>query len=861
MDPSRLALRNPHAVIVACLAIIMIGGISLQRMPVDILPQFLTPAVQVVTTYNGMPANLVEEDITNRLERWTSQATGIATQTSRSLLGASVIKNFFHDDVSPSAALTQVSALALSDLHYLPPGTFPPIVSLFDPTASTPVALVAIGSDTLDETTLYDIGYYQIRSLLAGTAGVIAPSAYGGKIRQIMVYVDKDKLEARNLSSTDIVKALHDFNIMLPTGDAQIGDFDYMIDSNAMVPTVSSLNDIPIKFKDGRPVFIRDVAHAEDSAAFQKNAVRIDGRRAVYIPIYRQPGANTIAVVDGVKASLPDIQGSVTHGDQLKLKVLMDQSVYVRDAISGLEREGLMGFGLAAVAVLLFLGSLRSAGIVALTLPLAVLPAFILLYFAHQTINVMTLGGLALAVGMVMDNAIIVLENIARHLEEGARPLEAASKGSEEIASAVLVATLTLCIVFAPVALMTGIGKFLFTPLALAVVFALAASYFISLSVVPISCASWLAAIDPHHDVRKSWFERLYGVVQKGYERSLHAAMKQRAVAVVIITSVVAASFLIFPLLGTELFPEVDSGQFTVLMRGPSGTTLDRTEQSVARVEDTIKHALPAGDVKMVVSNIGVPRAVLAPYSPNAGPQDAFVLVQLNDPHQKSPQEDAALLRERLPQAVPGAEFSFDTAGLIASALNFGLISPIDVQVSGPHMDVSRHIAEAIERLAAHVSGAVDLHIQQRLDYPQITLDVSRTRAAAMGLTSEDVFKNVVADLNSSVNFAQNFWVDSQTGNNYFIGASYRFSDINSLASIADIPITGANQKTAVPLRNLATIGSGKTILEADHLNLKRVVDIYAGVAGRDLGGVSNDIQTLLDRVNLPKAYHVRLLG
>ncbi|MHB2017392.1 MAG: efflux RND transporter permease subunit [Candidatus Xenobia bacterium] len=864
------ALGNPYAVVVMALIVIIIGVTSLQRMPVDILPTFKTPAVEILTTYSGMPTEMVEHDITNRLERWTSQAIGVVDQESRSLIGVSVLKNFFQDGSDPNGALTQCSALALSDLHNLPPGTLPPIVMLFDPTASQPLCLLSISSDQLDQTQLYDIGYYQIRNLLAGVPGVVAPAVYGGKVRQILVYVNKDKLQARGLSPMDVVNALAGNNIMIPTGDARIGDYDYAIVTNAMVDKVSDLNDIPIKWVDNKPVYVRDIGVAKDAAALQTNIVRVDGKHAVYIPVYRQPGANTIQVVEGVKKAIPQIQASVTHGDELKMTVLMDQSVYVRKAITGLLQEGLMGFVLAALAIYLFLNNAKSTVIVAVTLPLSVLPAFILLYFTGQSINVMTLGGLSLAVGMIIDNAVIVLENIARHMEEGAPPGKAALNGAGEIATAVMVATIVLCIVFFPVSLMEGMAKFLFTPLAMAVVFSLTASYVMALTVVPAACAYFLKGHEHHSDKKQSflayllsakWFSQGYDGFEAAYRATLRLAMKHRILSIIGITAICGLMCAVAPFLGNELFPPVDSGQFTVLMRCPSGFRPSRTEMEVSKAEACIRTVIPKSDLRMVVSNIGLPGSLLAAYTPNAGPQDAFLLVQLQERHGKDGEEYANDLRQALPLACPGDTFSFDCSGLIESALNFGRLAPIDVQVTGPHRLVAMQIAKVVQQYMLKVPGAVDVQIQQRFDYPELNVTVNRTRAAAVGLNTDEVVKNVVTALNSSTNFVLNFWDDNVTGNNYFIGAMYPQKDINSRESLADIPITSPLQKDPIPLRNLATINTEDTAVEADHVQVRPVVDIYAHVYHRDVGGVANQVEKIIDRVQLPSGYHIQQLG
>jgi len=858
----RLALHNPYAVIVLCLVILIIGLTTAARLPVDLLPQFKVPAVQILTLYPGMPTHVVERDITSRLERWTSQANGIARQESRSLLGVSVIKNFFREDIDPNTALSQVSSLAISDLYYLPPGTIPPMVMPFDPTAAQPLALLALSSDTLDETALYDVAYYEIRNLLSGTPGVIAPAVYGGKLRRILIYTDKDKLNAYGLSPMDVVQAIRRQNVFIPTGTAKIGDYDYQIESNAMVPEVPDFNAIPIKYENGRPVLVRDIGEAKDSFAIQTNAVLIGGKRAVYIPIYRQPGANTIEVVDGIKVAIPGIRQTVTSGKQIDMDVVVDQSVYVRAAIASLEQEGLLGAGLAALMILVFLGSVRSVLIIVLSLPLSILAAFAALYYTGQTINAMTLGGLALAVGMLMDNGIVVLENVARHLESGKTPEQAARIGALEVATPVLVATMTLCAVFAPVMFLTGIGKFLFTPLALAVVFAILASYAMSMTLVPAACARFLKPGLTHEETgRRSFFERAYGHLQQGYGQALRAALRQRRATLIAILVTFCLSALLYPRLGQELFPPLDSGQFMVNVRAPSGTRMEKTEAIARRVEELIRAAIPAEDIQKIVSNIGILYDWPAAYTPNAGTHDAFVLVQLHEHRSQSAPAYASELRRTLPQQLPGVHLTFDTGGLVSSALNFGLPSPIDIQVQGPSMEKAYAIARVVHEHVAQIPGTADVRIQQMLDAPTLNLEVDRLRAASIGLTQEAVVQNVVSALNSSVTFLPSFWLDEKSGNHYFVGVTYREEDINSRQTIEDIPITGPGQPKPVSLRNIMAMSTAKGPVDVNHVNIRRVIDVYANVQGRDIGSVAGDIDRLLNRLELPEGYKVTLAG
>src|SRR5213593_379813 len=504
----KAALKNPHAVIVLALAILVIGLTAIAKLPTDVLPTFKTPAVQIVTFYPGMPAEVMEKDIMTRLERWTGQSNGIARQEAKAMIGVCVVKDFFREDIDPNTAMSQVTSLAMSDLFYLPPGTIPPMVMPFDPTATIPLCLISVSSPQFDETKLYDVAYFDLRNRLQSITGVIAPAVYGGRLRRILAYVDPLKAQARGMSPLDVVNAIRDFNVMVPTGDAKFGALDYQINANGMVQTVAQLNDLPLLVGNGPATYIRDVAKVEDSHQIQTNIVRVQGKRQVYIPIYRQPGANTIAVVEGIKAQLKPILERIKG---INLDVVMDQSVFVREAIRNLAMEAALGAGLAALLVLIFLGSYRPMLIVVVAMPLACLGAFVGLYFTKETVNAMTLGGMALVIGLLIDQSIVVIENVERHLAMGKTPREAALEGTMEVAKPLLIITVTLAVVFFPVVFLTGIGKFLFTPLAKTVILALGTSYLLALTLVPVCAAKFFRAADQPEHKRHSRSARVPG--------------------------------------------------------------------------------------------------------------------------------------------------------------------------------------------------------------------------------------------------------------------------------------------------------------------------------------------------------------
>jgi multidrug efflux pump subunit AcrB len=743
------------------------------------------------------------------------------------------------------------------------------MVMPYDPTASIPLALVTVSSPTINETQLYDVAYFNIRNMLSGITGVIAPAVFGGRIRRIYVYVDPYKLAARNLSALDVVNGLRQWNTLIPTGDAKLGATDYFIVTNGMVPKVDEINDFPLKIVNGAPVFVKDIGSAKDTYQIQTNVVHVNGRRQVYIPIYRQPGANTIEVVEGLKRTLPTILSRIPSG--IELRVIFDQSIYVRRSLGSLEKEVVLGAILAALTVLLFLGSARFTLVIFLTIPLSILAAMIGLYATGNTLNGLTLGGLALVVGRLVDDSIVVLENTVRHLGMGKAPSVAAKDAAEEVARPVIISTITTGVVFFPVVFLTGLGRFLFSPLALSVVFAIAASYMLAMTLIPAYGAYFL---HPEKEAERSkagsgsvgaLAAKLEGL-KDAYERGVRKALARRRLLLAGAGLAFAMALGLYLFLGKELFPPIDAGQFTILVRAPSGTRIELSEDLASRVEAAVREIIPRQEINTIVTNTGVLYDWPAAYTPNAGPMDSFLNIQLSEDHHTSAQDYANRLRQLLPQKFPGVSFAFDTGGLLSAALNYGLPSPIDVQVIGNSLEVGQSIAREVEARIRQVRGTADVRIQQKLDYPVFNIDVDRVKAAYVGLTQQDVVQNIVTALNSSVNFLPGFWIDERNGNHYFLGAQYPEDLIRNVSTLEDIPLTDPSPSASAPreptlVKNIATITRGVAPLEVEHRNITRVTDVYANVSGSDIASVAHDIQKRLEGIQVPPGYRAVMRG
>ncbi|MGQ9588854.1 MAG: efflux RND transporter permease subunit [Planctomycetota bacterium] len=880
---TRIALKNPYAVLVVALMVVVLGVTCLLQIPADLLPRFDTPAVQIVTFYPGMPAEVMERDIMSRLERWTGQSVGIEHQEGKAMLGVSVVKDFFHEGVSMNTAMSQVTSYAMSDMFYLPPGTIPPMVMPFDPTAMTPICLLSVSSATLKEKELYDIAYFELRNRLQSISGVIAPAVYGGVLRRVLAYIDRDRLLSRGMDPMDVVDALGRWNTLIPTGNAKLGPIDYQLNANGMVHRVEELNDVPIKFHEGRPVYMRDVGSVEDTSQIQTNVVRVDGRRQVYIPVYRQPGANSLAIVSGVKEAIGEIKARLVDAQgkprDVDLGVVLDQSVTIRKAISELEVSALIGGVLAALVIVVFLRAFLPSVAVLLTLPLAVLGTFIGLRFGGQSMNSMTLGGVALAVGVMVDQAIVLMENILRHLRKAKTPLIAAWDGAREVATPVLVSTLTFIAVFFPVVFLSGMAKFLFVPLALAVIFGMASSYILAMLVIPAFSARFL--VTPASASAGVTLDGVSPGASKShrvYASAVRWTVRHPRLTVGAVMVLFALTSIPFTRLGWELFPRLDQGQFTVFVRAPSGTRIEITEQIISGVEKTIEEELrvpragvtlaagagkgeiegaatkgglavpEASDLRTIISNIGILLDWPAAYTWNSGPMDAFVLVQLEEERRLSSLEHVERLRQVLPRKFPGVEFAFDTAGMLTTALNLGLPSPINVRVEGTKgYEKAAEIARYLRAGIARIPGAADVRIQQKLDYPQVSIRIDREKAAYYGLTQEEIVKNIVTATNSSINFKPAFWIDERNGNHYFMGAQYRESAIKSLEILEDLPVNAPGARQPVPLKDLATFELTTAPAEISHLNITRMLDIFVNVAeGHDVGSVSRSIDRVI---------------
>ena len=868
---SRFALRYPYLIIVICLITCVVGVTSVTRMPVDLFPPIRIPVVVVATFFNGMPPQQIETDITGRFERFFTLASGVDHMESRSLPGVSLIKIYFQPGFNADSAVTEIANLALADLRRLPPGTLPPVVLKFD-ASSLPVCLITLKGQGLSEAKLRDLGQFDVRDQVANVPGASVPMPFGGRYRQIMVYVDPLKLEAYNLSVMDVVRSVNDANLILPAGDVKIGPYDYNLYVNSQVNDMKDLNEVPLKTIHNQPVTIGDVGHAVDGSEIQYNVVRVDGQPSVYLPVLKQGGdANTIEVVNGIKKSIAHL---FDVPKQLVTKAVFDQSIFVRNAIDNLVHEGLIGLVLTGIMILIFLGSMRATLAVFLSIPLSALAAFIALQLGNSTINTMILGGLALAFSRLIDNSVVVLENIFRHMEMGEAPDVAAERGGKEVQLAVLAATLTTVIVFFPVTFLYGVSRFLFVALALAVILSLFASYLVAMTVVPLFCAKLIKLHGTHGESETSsrskgwgarfnrWFNHKFHQMLDRYEDVLKLALLRPIATVLGITGIFIMSLGLYPFIGEAYFPRADPSQFVINVKAPTGTRIEDTDQLVQKVEQVVREVVPAKDLKIIVSNIGVQAGFSAIYTPNSGPHTAFVQVGLNAGHHLSSFQYMDLVRARLRKEVPEVAAYFQTGGLVDAVLNLGLPAPLDVQVTGFDMDKTHQIATDIAQKAQALPGVSDVLVPQDVDYPALELNISRLRASEMGLNEKEVVGDVITALVSDQMIAPSYWVDPGSGNDYFLTVQYPENLLpRTFDELGAIPLRGLDLPFPTRLDNVSQIAHVESPTEVDHYQLLRTMDVYVSPSGEDLGKVLGGVQKIVKQMNLPSNVRVNVRG
>lgn len=866
-----------------CLVIVVLGVVSIVSMPVDLFPEIDMPVVVVATFYSGMPPEQIEADITDTFERFFTLGNNIDRIESRSLTGVSLIKIYFQPGTDPNSALSNISNLAMADLRRLPPGTLPPVVLGMD-ASSQPVCLVTLKGRGLNETDLKDLAQFQVRNQIASVPGASVPQPFGGRYRQIMVYVDPQKLEAHNLSLMDVVHGINDSNLILPAGDVRIGPKDYNIYANSQVPSPEMLNDVPLKSVGNASVMVGDVGKAEDSGTLQTNIVRIDGQRSVYVPILKQGGnSNTITIVNGMRAAIKNL---VDIPANLKTDVVFDQSVFVKTALKNLGNEGGIGLVLTALMILLFLGSIRATFAVLLSIPLSALAAFICIKATGGSVNTMVLAGLALAFSRLIDNSVVVLENIFRHLEMGESPELAAEVGGREVQLPVLAATFTTAIVFFPVAMLYGVSKYLFTALGLAVVFSLFASYLVAMTVVPLYCAKFIKPseadasegaeieaegyTEEHRTPPQNFFQKIVRVFNRKFQQMLerYVILVNRTIlrpvaSTVGILGAIVLTFALYPLLGKAYFPRTDPGQFVINVKCPSGTRIELSNQYIAQVENEIREVIPQHDLGMIVSNIGITPDLSSIYTSNSSMDTAFVQVSLKEDHRVGSYTYMSRVRRKLSHDMPFLSTYFQAGGLVDSVVNQGLPAPIDIQVSGNNLDQSYDIATEISQKVRGLRNVSDVLIPQNLRYPGLELTIDRERASLIGLSPKEVVDNVITALTSNGMIAPSYWIDPKTGNNYMLTVQYSDNKIGhmSMDDFKQIPLRAENQTDYTPLRSVADIKEINTPTEVDHYKIRRVVDVYVMPSTESLQKVNREVHDVVDGMKVPGNIRITVRG
>ena len=870
----RLALRRPYTFVVLALVILLVGPLAIQRTPKDIFPNINIPVVAVIWSYNGLSAEEIASRMVSVYERaLTTTVNDIEHIESQSLRGTGVVKVFFQPGVKIEMAIAQVTAIAQSMLRALPPGTTPPFILSYN-ASTVPVLQLALSGEKLSEQQLFDLGANFIRTQLATVQGASIPQPYGGKQAQVLVDLDPPALQAKNLSPSDVVNALAAQNLILPGGTTKIGQVEYDVDLNASPKTVEELNNLPIKMVGRTPIYIRDVAHVRNGFPPQTNIVRVNGQRASFLSVLKSGSASTLDIIERVKNALPRIQAGLTQ--DLKVSQLGDQSLFVRASIDGVVREGVIAACLTALLILLLLGSWRSTLIITISIPLSILAAVIVLSAMGETINIMTLGGLALAIGILVDNGIVAIENISWNLEQG-KPLEAAIlDGAQQITVPAFVSTLCICIVFVPMFFLTGVGRYLFVPMAEAVVFAMLASFGLSRTLVPTLAKYMLKEhAEDHHAARRAsrnplvkWqatFDAGFMRVRHAYRVGGDAALRHPVAVTVGFLAVCLVSLGLFPWVGQDFFPTVDSGQFKLHLRAPTGTRIEETAVLTDKVEAALRETIPAHEIDSITDNIGLPYSGLNLAYTNSAPigsYDADILVALKPEH--GPTEGYTHdLRLKLAREFPGVLFTFIPADIVSQILSFGLPAPIDIQVVGRDLEANRRFAAGLLGELRQVPGIADLRVHQAFNQPKLHLESDRSFAAATGLTQRDVANSLLISLSGSGQTSPTFWLNPATGVSYNLATMTPQYRVDSLEDLGNIPVTGASGNRAQSLQGLVTTQRAANMAVVSHYNVQPVIDIFGAVQRRDLGGVSTDIKAILARAEktLPRGSQIIVRG
>ena len=870
----RLALRRPYTFVVMSILLLILGPVSILRTPTDIFPNIDIPVVSVIWNYTGLSPEEMSNRIIYQYERvLTTTVNDIEHIESQSLNGIGIVKIFFHPGVQIGNAVAQVTAVSQTLLRQLPPGTTPPLVIQYN-ASSVPILQLALSGQGLSEQQLGDIGLNFVRTGLVSVPGAAIPYPYGGKQRQVQVDLDTNALQAKGLSPNDVVNAINLQNLILPAGTAKIGNYEYEVDMNGAPAKVAELNDLPIKDVGTSTIYVRDVANVRDGFPPQTNIVRVNGQRASLMTILKSGDVSTLDIISSVKSLLPSIAAGLPP--TLKMDPLSDQSIFVKASITGVIREGLIAACLTGFMILVFLGSWRSTLIIAVSIPLSILTSIIVMSALGETINIMTLGGLALAVGILVDDATVEIENINRNIDQGKEIVQAILDGASQIAVPALVSTLSICIVFVPMFFLAGVARYLFVPLAEAVSFAMLASYILSRTIVPtmarylLSDNTLLAEGNPQK--KPHIFSRMQQKFEHGFERLrdryhgvLEICVRHNKLFAISFLGVCILSFALLPLLGQDFFPAVDTGEFKLHLRAPTGTRIEETAALCDHVEDAIRKEIPQNEIRSVIDNIGLPYSgINLSYSNSAptGPGDADILVALTKDHRPTAEYEHDI-RLKLNQEFPGVTFYFLPADIVSQILNFGLPAPIDVQIVGQNLDANRAFADQLLNKIKFVPGIVDLRIQQTFDQPKLHIEVDRTKAQQIGFSARDVATNVLISLSGSFQTTPNYWLDTRTGVSYSIAAQTPQYRVDSLQDLENIPVTGPGTRQNAIMASVASFSRGSEMAVVSHYNIKPVIDIFGAVQGRDLGGLAREIQPIIDKSkkDLPKGSQLIVRG